>query len=131
MFAQLLLTTLLKISFDAEAMSSSGVGSNWFARRNNVLWRMNEASVNRPSSQLRFKLREHFCNPSLFAQDVSETYSVRTHSPVEFRLYATSLPQTRICDLSSPPVFLLICLDRGKTDGKKTQNGNGVACVRS
>ncbi len=79
--------------------------------------------------QLRFELREHFCDPSLFAQDVSETYSIRTHSPVEFTHNATSLPQTRNCDLSSPSAFLLICLDGGKRDGKQPQNGNGVACV--
>ncbi len=63
MFAQLLLTTLLKISFEAEAMSSSGVGSNWFARRNNALWRMNEASVNRP-----------VCNYGLSSGSISAIY---------------------------------------------------------
>lgn len=38
MFVQPLLTTLLKISFDAETMSIGGVGSNRFAKRNNALW---------------------------------------------------------------------------------------------
>lgn len=75
--------------------------------------------------QLRFELREL----SLFAQNVSEMYSIRTHSTVEFTHNATLLAQTRNCDLSSPSAFLLICLDGGKRDGKQPHNGNGVACV--
>ncbi|KAL1254709.1 hypothetical protein QQF64_016938 [Cirrhinus molitorella] len=108
-------------------MSSSGVGSNRFARRNNALWRMNETPVNRPASQLRV-----LSSGSIFVRSIPVCpgckRDVQCSHTLTCRIHALCHPQLlRHAIVISLARF--ICLDGGKTDGKHPQNGNGVACV--